>query len=127
MPLTLTSWSANFGTRGSPTHDPSQDFIFTDPTGTIGPRANYPLNAWVDLKAEKTKEEVSDNACLGKDAKDFSVIVADMHDGDEKKVTLSISEGLVTIEPHGNNQAIPCPRTRLKQPCELLQHSLTVP
>ena len=40
--------------------------------------------------------------CSGKS--DYSVIVSDQHDGDEKKVTLNSHSGTVVIEPHGNNQ-----------------------
>jgi FlaG/FlaF family flagellin (archaellin) len=68
---------------------------FTDPSGTLA-AASFPLNQWVPVDAQ----EVAPLSLKCLDS--FRGIYADMHDGDQKEVT--VFQGTITIKPSGNDQ-----------------------
>jgi len=71
---------------------------FTDPSGTLAP-PNMPLNRWV---ADLNLYPSASWGCPFPSVPHFTVVFADMHDGDKKQVT--IAGGKMTIKPSGNNQ-----------------------
>jgi len=111
----MDSWSCsaslNFNVPGKPSPPPVNltatffysikrpsssftEFEFTDPTGTLAAK-NFPLNRWVQLSSTTDHSVFKCPTAL-------NAIYADMHDGDQKEVT--ISGQAMTIKPSGNNQ-----------------------
>lgn len=112
---TLDAWSCsaslNFNVPGKPSPPPVNltatffysvrrpnssftEFEFTDPTGTLGAK-DFPLNRWVQVTSSIDYSTI-------KCPTSMKAIYADMHDGDQKEVT--ISGKAITIRPSGNNQ-----------------------
>eukprot|EP00931_Biecheleriopsis_adriatica_P069515 TRINITY_DN43352_c0_g1_i1.p1 TRINITY_DN43352_c0_g1~~TRINITY_DN43352_c0_g1_i1.p1 ORF type:complete len:293 (+),score=33.64 TRINITY_DN43352_c0_g1_i1:75-881(+) len=73
------------------------EFEFTDPTGKLA-APDFPLNRWVQLNHPVPQEDHD-----GQWPDKFDAVFADMHDGDQKHVTLSGTSLIIT--PHGNKQS----------------------
>merc|ERR1712100_862377 len=87
VPLLATLWSTSSKLASK------NVFEFTDPSGTLD-TPTAPLNQWVDL-AHTGPSRLS--AC----PTSLDAIFADMHDGDQKRVTIDGTS--LTIRPHGND------------------------
>lgn len=70
---------------------------FSDPSGTIAAPSDT-VNEWVQIGSTTAKS----SSLRGHSCWSGSVIVADMHDGDQKKWSVTGSD--LTIVPHNNNQ-----------------------
>eukprot|EP00854_Cymbomonas_tetramitiformis_P022810 gene22810-27559_t len=72
---------------------------FTDPSGTLA-APGYPLNTWIEVDPSHKAMEYANV----RDIDAFDYVVADMHDGDEKRVTIHIQGHSVEIHPYNNTQ-----------------------
>ena len=104
--LTMTAWNAGFACDKATT--PSKHVLtFNDPTGQLAP-ATTPLNAWVETgtAADQTASAVAPvevGAKVGPLAAGSASVFFDMHDGDQKLLTVA-GDRSMKITPYNNNQ-----------------------